>query len=119
MSRAIRRISDQTLTIDRKTGGSYVKGRWISGTDPSSFEIPCSIQPISDQMLHSNHVLEHLTANERLRAKYIVLTDAELRIQSEPDSTEYKGNRFYFKSIKDWSDQGNFYSYVMIKTEEN
>lgn len=72
-------IATQTITIKRKSAGSYINSRWVEGTE-QSFRITGSEQPVSGRELLA------LPEGERVKTVLKVYTGERLYTAREAES---------------------------------
>lgn len=111
LSKTIGRLSQQQVTVTRRSKGTTIHGRYTPNPSTTQFPLRGSVQPISDRMI------ELLPEGDRQRAKFAIYSAKELQIDADPDTLTYKGLKYEVQAVRDWQDAGNFFVYAMLKIE--
>lgn len=108
LSSSIRRLSKTELTITRTESSSLLLGRKVVGAQ-STFNIRCSVQPMSDKELMM------LPEGERTQSKFTLWTDTLLKVIDDPDECVYEGTEYVIQAVTDWAGTTDYGSYRLVK----
>lgn len=102
-------LSNETLTIKRKTGGSYVNGNWNDGVE-STFEIMGSVQPLNGEEL------QRLPENLRTKRTVKIYTKTEVE---NNDTVVIDSTDFQIYVVEDWTRHSFLAHYKIIAIRNN
>lgn len=90
-------IPRKTLTVSRRSAGTYVDGLWVEGSE-SAFTVQASVQPLSPK-----EVLL-LPEGRRTEQSFVLLTDTELNVttSTNPDTVTIYGRKFEILKVEQW-----------------
>lgn len=113
LSAVIRRLSKTIVVVTRTAPGSFVKGRRVGGVQ-TTFEIRCSIQPLTDKELLL------LPEGQRTQAKFKLYnaSTATLKVVDDPDHISYLGVEYEVQGTSDWGDTADYERYLLVKVEQ-
>lgn len=102
------------VTVKQKSGGGFVKGVWVEGSE-ASITILASIQPTSPTDMES------LPEGRRNRKAFRLYTNVKLNDLSteNPDTAEIDGKDYEITAEMQWQNEViNHYKYIVTKEIE-
>lgn len=118
---AILNLATDTVTVTRRTGGSFTAGKWTPGT-PSTFTAVGSMQPARDlnRVIAGSDLLSS-EFGDSVSDVRVFYTATELRVRgpnNDPDSVAFEGRDYTVARVELWDNVDETYFRVVL-TRQN